>query len=89
MASVSHRPAVLGGQPPRWLEYLRITELWAGVSIVVMWLAVLFDGVFGPDFVSRSAGGDTTTIPSSVGVALFALLGTVTVARHGFGPRQG
>jgi hypothetical protein len=50
-----------------------------------MWLAVLFDAVWGPDFVSSTTGGSTTTIPSSIVVAVFAYLGTRVVARYGFG----
>jgi hypothetical protein len=48
-----------------------------------MWLAVLFDALFGPDFVSAS-GASVTRIPSAVMVALFAYLGTRVVARYGF-----
>jgi hypothetical protein len=60
--------------------------MWAGLAIVVMWLAVLFDALFGPDIVSTSGGGtNTTTIPSAVAVALFAWLATKAVAKHGFG----
>jgi hypothetical protein len=55
------------------------TRLWAGVSIVAMWTAVLFVGVFAPDFVSASAA-DRVTIPSVVPVAICAMIGTITVA---------
>jgi hypothetical protein len=62
--------------------------MWASLAIVAMWTAVLFDAVFGPDIVSTSGpGGSSTTIPSAVVVALFALIGTSTVARYGFGRR--
>jgi hypothetical protein len=44
-----------------------------------MWTAVLFVGVFGPDFVSSSPT-DRTTIPSVVFVAVCAMIGTITVA---------
>jgi hypothetical protein len=54
-----------------------------------MWAAVLFDAVWGPDFVSTSgSGASTTTIPSAIFVALFAYLGTRVVARYGFGQRR-
>ena len=59
--------------------------MWASLAIVAMWLAVLFDAVWGPDFVSSTTGGSTTTIPSSIIVAVFAYLGTRVVARYGFG----
>jgi hypothetical protein len=62
-----------------------VREMWASLAIVSMWLAVLFDALFGPDFVSTNgAGTNTTTIPSAVIVALFAYLGTRVVARYGF-----
>ena len=61
--------------------------MWASLAIAAMWLAVLFDAIFGPDFVSTSAGGNYTRIPSVFVVALFAYLGTRVVAKHGFGHR--
>jgi hypothetical protein len=59
--------------------------MWSGLAIVVTWLAVLFDALFGPDIVSTSgAGANTTTIPSAVAEALFAWPATEAVAKHGF-----
>jgi hypothetical protein len=55
------------------------TRVWAGISIVAMWIAVLFVGVYGPDFESGSMT-DHTTIPSVVFVAICAMVGTITVA---------
>jgi hypothetical protein len=60
-----------------------VPEMWASLAIVSMWLAVLFDALFGPDLVASSAA-NMTTIPSAVIVALFAYLGTRVVARYGF-----
>jgi hypothetical protein len=59
---------------------------WASLAITAMWLAVLFTSLFGGDFVTSSAGGatTTTTIPAGVILALFALFGTIAVARRGF-----
>jgi hypothetical protein len=48
-----------------------------------MWLAVLFDGVFGGDMVFSSSSGGSS-IPSVVLVALFAVFGTMAVAHRGF-----
>jgi hypothetical protein len=63
--------------------------MWAGVAIVAIWVAVLFVGLFAGDIVSVDGpAGTTTTIPSVVVVALFALLATIGVARRGFGPRN-
>jgi hypothetical protein len=56
--------------------------MWASLAIAVMWLAVLFDALFGPDLVVSNASG-TTTIPSAVFLALFAYLATRVVARYG------
>jgi hypothetical protein len=58
--------------------------MWASLAIGVMWLAVLFSAIFGPDIVNTSAGGDSSTVPSAVAVALFAFLATWPVARYGF-----
>ena len=64
---------------------LFVRNMWAGLAISVMWLAVLFDALFGPDLVFTSGGAtSSTTIPSAVVVALFAWLATKAVAKHGF-----
>jgi hypothetical protein len=39
--------------------------------------------LFGPDLESVSAA-DRTVIPSGIAIALFALFGTMSVAKHGF-----
>jgi multisubunit Na+/H+ antiporter MnhF subunit len=58
--------------------------MWASLSIVVMWLAVLFDAIFGPNIYAHGAGGDSSVIPSAVVLALFAFLATWVVAKYGF-----
>jgi hypothetical protein len=88
MASVSHGPAVYAGERSQWAEFLKIPEMWASVAITLMWLAVLFDAVYGPDFVSTTPGGTSTTIPSAIAVAFFAFLATVPVAKYGFRHKQ-
>jgi hypothetical protein len=84
MTSVPHEPSRAVQEQPRLSRLLLVPELWASLTIVVMWLSVLFDAVYGPDIVSHGVAGDTTTVPSAVVVALFAFLGTWVVARYGF-----
>lgn len=74
-----------GARPERRWSFSQtlVPEMWASVAIAVMWLAVLFDSLFGPDLVISNASG-TSTIPSAIIVAFFAYLATRVVARHGF-----
>jgi hypothetical protein len=44
---------------------LSVPEMWASLAIVVMWLSVLFDAIFGPDIVDSTAGGDNSSVPSA------------------------
>jgi hypothetical protein len=83
--STTLQPSRAISKPERVPAELFVRNMWAGLAIVVMWLAVLFDALFGPDIVITSgAGTNTTTIPSAVAVALFAWLATKAVAKHGF-----
>jgi hypothetical protein len=52
-----------------------------------MWIAVSVSALWGPDFVSTS-GSDSTIIPSGIGVALFASIGTWAMAKYAFGSRE-
>jgi hypothetical protein len=83
--STSLQPSRTISKPESVPSELFVRNMWAGLAIVVMWLAVLFDALYGPDIVTTSgAGTNTTTIPSAVAVALFAWLATKAVAKHGF-----
>lgn len=62
---------------------LLVPEFWASLTIVAMWLAVLFDGVFGGDMVFTNPPR-VTTIPSAIIVAIFAAIGTSAVAKRAF-----
>lgn len=57
---------------------------WAGICIVVVWLAVLFVGIFDGEFRAGSAAGDHVAIPVVWGVALLAVIATIALARKGF-----
>jgi hypothetical protein len=85
MSTMAHEPSAAAPQRPRWPTQLLIREMWAALAIAVIWLAVLFAAVFGPDIVSTSSATNTSTVPSAVVVALFAWLATWMVAKYGFG----
>ena len=87
MATVPHEPSTYEPQQAQWAEFLKIREMWASLAISMMWVAVLFDAVYGPNFVSTSSGGNSTTIPSAIFVAFFAFLASASVAKRAF--RQG
>jgi hypothetical protein len=87
MASISHEPAEASSAEQRRYLRLRVPDMWASLAIAVMWLAVLFDAIYGPDIVSNTVTS-TTRIPSAIVVALFAYLATRVVARYGFGPTR-
>jgi hypothetical protein len=80
MSAITHGPSAVDRRST-WIE---ARDMWASLAIVSIWLAVLVTAVFGPDFESVDAGGNRTTIPSAVAVALFALFATMSVAKYGF-----
>ncbi len=67
--------------PSAWL-YAK--PLWAGLSMIAMWLAVLFVGVFGGNIVNTSAGGDTSSVPVVVVVAIVAMIASWVLGRVAF-----
>jgi hypothetical protein len=92
MSTIAQHPPATTSEGSRWYERVRVPEMWAALAISMMWLAVLFAALFGPDFVSTSGNGSSATrIPSAIVVALFAYLGTRVIAQHGFarGPGNG
>ncbi|MFC4786479.1 hypothetical protein ACT8ZV_18535 [Nocardioides sp. MAHUQ-72] len=84
MTSTTDARAGSGTQQGRPTSFLTLPQLWGAVAIAFMWLAVLFDGVYGDDVVSMTPGSTSTTIPSAVFVALFAFLATASVAKRAF-----
>jgi hypothetical protein len=80
-SSAAHRaPQRRGASSHSWLD---ARTLWTGLSIITMWLAVLFVGLFGGDFVSSSANG-FTKVPVVVFLLPFVLPATIVVGRRGF-----
>jgi uncharacterized membrane-anchored protein len=59
-------------------------HLLVAASIIAMWLAVLFVGVFGPDIVNEDVAGDRQVIPVVSAVALFATIASAVVGWAGF-----
>ena len=57
MTSVPHETP--GTRPERrpQMSQVVVHEMWASLAISVMWLAVLFDALFGPDLVINNASG--------------------------------
>ena len=88
MSTIAREPGRGAAERRHWPAQILVRELWASLAISVMWLAVLFSAVFGPDIVSSSNDGNSTTIPSAVAVALFAAIGTRAVAKYGFAHRD-
>jgi hypothetical protein len=88
MSTVSHQPTNVAPTRRTWSEQLLVRETWASIAIFAMWVAVCVTSVWGPDFVSTTPGGSTTTIPSGIAVALFATIGTWAVAKHGLRQRD-
>ena len=84
MATMFHEPAA--SRWPTWRAVLGLTEMWASLAIAVVWLAVLVTAIYGPNIETKSSGGsDSATIPSAVGVALFAFLATWVIAKYAYG----
>ena len=86
MTLASHE-STRAGQGFSWTQLL-VREVAASLAIGVIWLAVLFDAVFGPNIVNTSASGDTSSVPSAIVVSFFAFLATWVVARYGLRQRE-
>ena len=89
MTATMHEPSTAGPTRDSIADRLLVPAFWGAVSIVAMWLAVLFVGIYGGDMTFANYGGSgPTIIPSAVGVALFAFIGTVAVAKRAFARRD-
>lgn len=71
-----------------WTSRVLVPQMWGTVAIVAMWVAVLFVGVYGGDMNFHGADSSWSTIPSVVLVALFAAIGTGSVAKRVLGRRD-
>jgi hypothetical protein len=87
MTMTTHEPSTGTATRQDIASRLLVPGFWATVSIVVIWLAVLFDGIFGGDM-TFSSPPHVTVIPSAVAVALFAMIATVSVAKRAFGRKD-
>ena len=88
MSSISHPPTGVVRERRHRSAQLLAAEMWASLAITAMWIAVAVTSVWGPDFVSNTPGGSSTTIPSGIAVALFACIGSWAVAKYGFPRRE-
>ena len=87
--TVSHGSSSAVPETRRSPRRVLVPEMWASLAIAVIWLAVLFDALFGPDiWTSNGSGTNTSRVPSVIVVVLFAYLETRVVARYGFGRRD-
>lgn len=84
MTTISHEPSAV----VRRRSWIDARDMWAALAIGSIWLAVLGSAAFAGDMHFQDAGGSSSTIPSVVVIAIFALLATVAVARHGFEPKE-
>jgi hypothetical protein len=87
MTSVSHESSRIAPEKRSSALQLQFPEMWASLAIIVMWVTVLLDALFGPDIETHSGVGDigeNAVVPSAVALALFAFLATWVVARYGF-----
>jgi hypothetical protein len=88
MTVMAHEPST--GTPVRQdiASRLLVPGFWATVSIVTIWLAVLFVGIFGGDMTFSNSQPQVTIIPSAVAVAFFAAIATASVAKRAFGRKD-
>lgn len=85
MTSTLHASSDSGREKARGAVRALPPEVWPSLAITMMWLAVLVDAIFGPDIVtSNGAGTNTSTVPSAVALAFFAVLANWVVARYAF-----
>lgn len=75
-------PATAENRVPN--AWWRLSEIWGTLAIIVMWLAVLFDVVYGGDMRFTDSANGSSTVPSGVAVAICAAFATASVAKRAF-----
>jgi hypothetical protein len=61
---------------------------WGALTIMLIWTAVLFIGVFADTHFRADFAGDHVEVPVVWGIGLLAFLGTWVVAAHSFKSRD-
>ena len=84
MTTIPHERAPLARRSI-WVD---ARDVWISLAIGMIWLAVLFASVFGSDFHGNGNDGTSTTIPSGIIIAFFAVFATAAVAKYGFTERK-
>lgn len=84
MSTISRESSAEASDLARRLSWIGARNMWASLAIVSMWLVVLVTTMFAPNFESWDVSGTHTVIPSGIVIALFALFGTMSVAKWGF-----
>ena len=87
-ATTMHEPSTAGPARESIASRLLVPAFWGAVSIVTMWLAVLFDGIYGGNMIFTGTDGSVANIPSAVVLGLFAVIGTSAIAKRAFGRRD-
>jgi hypothetical protein len=85
---MTHEPSTGTSVRESIASRLLVPGFWGAVSIVTMWLAVLFDAIFGGDMTFDNSSSQVTVMPSAVVVALFAAIATVAVAKRAFASKD-
>lgn len=80
LAVAAEYPARAGG----WGSLLLSGAFWGGVTLVSIWLAVLFVGIFGGNIETAGTDGSRSSWPVVAVVAIAALFATISVGRWGF-----